>query len=72
MRGDAQAARAALEIHDHAPRLDQTNSGWLGNAEKHQVQEMVRILLSLKALPNQHDAADAPPWLSVIFIMRVQ
>jgi len=30
-----------------------------GNAEKHQVQEMVRVLLSLKSVPEPHDAADA-------------
>jgi crossover junction endodeoxyribonuclease RuvC len=30
-----------------------------GNAEKHQVQEMVRLLLSLTTLPEPQDAADA-------------
>jgi Holliday junction resolvasome RuvABC endonuclease subunit len=30
-----------------------------GNAEKHQVQEMVRVLLSLATIPEPHDAADA-------------
>ena len=30
-----------------------------GRAEKHQVQEMVRIILGLPAVPEPHDAADA-------------
>ena len=53
------AERAALEIHEYAPRsIKQTVVGY-GNAEKHQVQEMVRLLLSLKSVPAPHDAADA-------------
>ena len=53
------ADRAALEIHEYAPRsIKQTVVGY-GNAEKHQVQEMVRLLLSLKSVPTPHDAADA-------------
>jgi crossover junction endodeoxyribonuclease RuvC len=30
-----------------------------GRAEKHQVQEMVRVLLGLRDVPTPHDAADA-------------
>jgi crossover junction endodeoxyribonuclease RuvC len=30
-----------------------------GRAEKHQVQEMVKLLLGLDAVPSPHDAADA-------------
>jgi crossover junction endodeoxyribonuclease RuvC len=30
-----------------------------GRAEKHQVQEMVRVLLGLREVPTPHDAADA-------------
>jgi len=53
------AESAALEIGEYAPRsIKQTVAGY-GNAEKHQVQEMVRILLSLKSVPEPHDAADA-------------
>lgn len=53
------AERAALDIHEYSPRsIKQTVVGY-GNAEKHQVQEMVRLLLSLKAVPTPHDAADA-------------
>jgi len=53
------AESAALEIGEYSPRsIKQTIAGY-GNAEKHQVQEMVRILLSLKSVPEPHDAADA-------------
>ena len=53
------AARAALDIHEYAPRLIKQTVVGYGNAEKHQVQEMVRILLALKNAPQPHDAADA-------------
>jgi crossover junction endodeoxyribonuclease RuvC len=53
------AERAALEIHEYAPRLIKQTVVGYGNAEKHQVQEMVRLLLSLKSVPSPHDAADA-------------
>jgi crossover junction endodeoxyribonuclease RuvC len=38
--------------------VKQTVVGY-GNAEKHQVQEMVRVLLSLASPPEPQDAADA-------------
>ena len=53
------AERAALEIHEYSPRLIKQTVVGYGNAEKHQVQEMVRLLLSLKTAPAPHDAADA-------------
>ena len=53
------AERARLEIHEYSPRLVKQTVVGYGNAEKHQVQEMVRVLLSLSALPEPHDAADA-------------
>jgi len=53
------AERAALEIHEYAPRLIKQTVVGYGNAEKRQVQEMVRLLLSLKSVPTPHDAADA-------------
>ena len=53
------AERAALDIHEYAPRLVKQTVVGYGNAEKHQVQEMVRLLLSLKVVPAPHDAADA-------------
>jgi crossover junction endodeoxyribonuclease RuvC len=53
------AERAALEICEYSPRtVKQTVVGY-GNAEKHQVQEMVRVLLALDKVPEPHDAADA-------------
>jgi crossover junction endodeoxyribonuclease RuvC len=53
------AERAALEIHEYSPRLIKQTVVGYGNAEKHQVQEMVRLLLALKSIPSPHDAADA-------------
>ena len=53
------AERAALGIHEYSPRLVKQTVVGYGNAEKHQVQEMVRVLLSLKTVPQPHDAADA-------------
>ena len=53
------AERAALEIHEYSPRLIKQTVVGYGNAEKHQVQEMVRLLLKLKSIPSPHDAADA-------------
>lgn len=52
------AERAGLDIHEYSPRLVKQTVVGYGNAEKHQVQEMVRVLLSLNILPPQ-DAADA-------------
>jgi crossover junction endodeoxyribonuclease RuvC len=53
------AERAALDIHEYSPRLVKQTVVGYGNAEKHQVQEMVRLLLSLRSVPAPHDAADA-------------
>ena len=53
------AERAALDIHEYSPRLVKQSVVGYGNAEKHQVQEMVRLLLSLRSVPAPHDAADA-------------
>lgn len=53
------AERAKVEIHEYSPRLIKQTVVGYGNAEKHQVQEMVRVLLSLKEVPEPHDAADA-------------
>ncbi|GIU82036.1 MAG: crossover junction endodeoxyribonuclease RuvC [Pyrinomonadaceae bacterium] len=51
--------KAGLEIAEYSPRfVKQTIVGY-GNAEKQQIQEMVRILLKLKEKPEPHDAADA-------------
>jgi crossover junction endodeoxyribonuclease RuvC len=53
------AERAALEIHEYSPRLVKQTVVGHGSAEKFQVQEMVKTLLSLKRVPEPHDAADA-------------
>ena len=61
VRGVAMLAaeRAGLEILEYSPRLVKQTVVGYGNAEKHQVQEMVRVLLSLNVLPEPQDAADA-------------
>lgn len=61
VRGVAMLAaeRAGLEIFEYSPRLVKQTVVGYGNAEKHQVQEMVRILLSLNAPPTPQDSADA-------------
>ena len=48
-----------LEIAEYEPRLIKKTVVGYGNAEKGQVQEMVRVLLRLKTIPTPHDAADA-------------
>lgn len=53
------AARARLAVHEYSARLIKQTVVGYGAAEKHQVQEMVRLLLKLSAPPQPHDAADA-------------
>src|SRR5438067_286378 len=53
------AERAGVEIFEYSPRLVKQTVVGYGNAEKHQVQEMVRVLLNLREVPQPHDAADA-------------
>lgn len=53
------AERAGVEIAEYAPRLVKQTIVGYGAAEKHQVQEMVRVLLSLKEPPQPLDASDA-------------
>lgn len=48
-----------LEIAEYSPRLIKQTIVGYGNAEKPQVQEMVRVLLKLEKIPEPHDAADA-------------
>lgn len=48
-----------LEIAEYAPRLVKQTIVGYGAAEKHQVQEMVRVLLRMKTAPTPHDASDA-------------
>ena len=53
------AEQRGLKIAEYAPRLIKQTVVGHGNAEKHQVGEMVRVLLRLKTVPTPHDAADA-------------
>ena len=56
---------SGLDIAEYSPRLIKKTVVGYGNAEKTQVQEMVRILLKLDKTPQPHDAADA---LAVAYI----
>ncbi len=51
--------KSNLEISEFSPRLIKQTVVGYGNAEKHQVQEMVRLLLKMRTVPQPHDAADA-------------
>ena len=51
--------KSRLEIAEYSPRLIKKTVVGYGNAEKEQVQEMVKILLKLDKTPEPHDAADA-------------
>jgi crossover junction endodeoxyribonuclease RuvC len=52
-------AEAGLTIGEYTPNeIKQAVTGF-GSADKHQVQEMVRILLNLSDIPKPDDAADA-------------
>jgi crossover junction endodeoxyribonuclease RuvC len=53
------AERARVEIAEYAPRLVKQTVVGYGAAEKQQVQEMVRVLLRLRAAPSPFDASDA-------------
>ena len=51
--------KAGLSLAEYTPlQIKQTLTGY-GKAEKRQVQEMVRLQLSLKDIPKPDDAADA-------------
>lgn len=51
--------KAGLEISEYSPKTIKRTVVGYGNAEKTQVQEMVRVLLKLSEIPEPHDAADA-------------
>lgn len=53
------AEQRGLEVAEYSPRLIKQTVVGYGAAEKHQVQEMVRLLLKMKTVPTPHDAADA-------------
>lgn len=52
------AVQHGLAVHDYTPRLVKQAVVGYGQADKLQVQQMVRVLLRLTSLPSQ-DAADA-------------
>lgn len=53
------AAHAGVPVFTYTPLQVKQGVVGYGRAEKHQVQEMVRIILKLKERPKPDDAADA-------------
>lgn len=53
------AAQQGKAIHEFSPTETKTAVTGYGQADKRQVQEMIKILLNLEALPRPDDAADA-------------
>jgi crossover junction endodeoxyribonuclease RuvC len=53
------AAQAGLPVAEYAPAEIKLAVVGFGRAEKHQVQQMIKLLLGLDAVPSPHDAADA-------------
>ena len=52
-------AQAQLEVAEYTPNEVKLAVTSYGNADKNQVQEMVRVLLGMDAIPKPDDAADA-------------
>ena len=53
------AVEAGLPVAEYTPAEIKRAVVGYGRAEKHQVQQMVKLLLGLTVLPSPHDAADA-------------
>ena len=53
------AVEAGLPVVEYTPAEIKRAVVGYGRAEKHQVQEMVKLILGLPAVPSPHDAADA-------------
>ncbi len=53
------ASEAGLPVVEYAPAEIKRAVVGYGRAEKHQVQQMVKLLLGLDAPPSPHDVADA-------------
>jgi len=53
------AVEAGLPVVEYTPAEVKRAVVGYGRAEKHQVQEMVKLILGLAVLPTPHDAADA-------------
>ncbi|MEP6593023.1 MAG: crossover junction endodeoxyribonuclease RuvC [Acidobacteriota bacterium] len=53
------AAEAGLPVAEYAPTQIKLAVVGFGRAEKHQVGQMIKLLLGLAEVPTPHDAADA-------------
>ena len=53
------AVQAGLPIVEYTPTAVKSSVVGHGRAEKHQIQQMVKLLLGLSTIPTPHDAADA-------------
>ena len=53
------AVERGLPVAEYSPAEIKRAVVGYGRAEKHQVQEMIRMLLGLSAVPSPHDVADA-------------
>jgi len=53
------AVEAGLPVAEYTPAEIKRAVVGYGRAEKHQVQQMVKLMLGLAVLPSPHDAADA-------------
>jgi crossover junction endodeoxyribonuclease RuvC len=53
------AVEANVEIAEYTPAEVKRAVVGYGRAEKHQVQQMVKLLLAMPAVPSPHDVADA-------------
>ncbi|MDP9339093.1 MAG: crossover junction endodeoxyribonuclease RuvC [Acidobacteriota bacterium] len=53
------AAQHNIAVHSYSPRAVKSSVAGYGHADKRQVQEMVRVLLTMDELPEPTDAADA-------------
>jgi len=64
-------ADAHLSIAEYTPmQIKQAITGY-GNAGKHQIQEMVRMLLNLREIPRPDDAADAAA-VAICYLHRIK
>lgn len=52
-------ADAGIEVHEYRPMAIKQALVGYGHADKHQMQEMVRLTLGLDSIPTPDDAADA-------------
>ena len=64
-------ADAGLSIAEYTPmQIKQAITGY-GNADKRQIQEMVRMLLDLREIPRPDDAADAAA-VAICYLHRLK